>query len=106
IRRTDLTGERGQLDRGDQLTTLQRRVPLGVLPGQAVQLGVRESPLAVRAGGDDGGVEDGEGDGEVGRVHRDALRRRPKDGVVMAVALAGRAAAAGLTLVARRRDVL
>jgi hypothetical protein len=71
--------------RGDELAVAQQHVAVGFIPGQPVQLGKRDSALAVRAVDLDHDVERGQRHGHVREVGRHTVFGGAEDGVVAAV---------------------
>ena len=96
----------GQAHRGDELARSERRVEVGAVAGQAVELGDRDGSLASGSRHPHDGLQGRQGDAHIGWVRGDAGIAVPEDRVIAVVPFDGRAAAPRLALVARRGGVV
>ena len=95
-----------QRDVLDQLVGLQRGVLLGVVAGQAVQVGKGNGAGAARRAHLHHRFQRGQRHAQVGRVRGNAVFAGAQDGVLARQGSTRRAAAAGLALVARHAHVV
>ena len=91
---------RGEFDGGDEFVGLERGFDVRRAAGEKMEVVKGDGALALWAFDVDGGVERGEGYVHVGGVGGDALIACAEDGVDAVEAFEGRAAAAGVALVA------
>ncbi len=98
--------QRRELDGGDQLAGLQRRVALGMVAREPMELEERQAPDAGRTLHVDDGIERGQRDAHVGGMDGDARLRGAEDRVIAVEAVDRVAALAGVALVAARSVVV
>ena len=96
---------RGYLDRDDQLAVLQRMLTLRRVTGKQEELVDRDGPFTARPARVHDRIQGDQRDCDIRGMSGDALVAGAEDGVPAVEAIQGRAAAAGIALIARRRRI-